>query len=181
MTNCTSLFYLIIIASLFSCKNGGQQKSFANKDSILRNASMEDSVKSKSNRDSLLHRKSSNEIANDKTQNIDDSLANSIVPSKIKFNFFALRKIVLKEPFSSEEALQKLFPGHYYKLEVPYADKDTISLVAWSCPDCPKHKFFGYFSDDSLEIFPLKDSNETRIADTLQFKDDNGKRNIILS
>ena len=101
-----------------------------------------------------------------------------IVQKNIPYNLYAFRSIKLQEPFSADSALKKLFPGNYYKLWT--SNTDSISFEAWSSRASTKHTFHGWESDSAGDIFPFKDSNETRVSDTLLMVD-NGKRNIIVS
>jgi hypothetical protein len=102
----------------------------------------------------------------------------SIVQKKIPYDLYTFRNVILQEPFSADSALKKLFLGNYYKLWT--SNTDSISFEAWSCKRCTKHTFFGWESDSAGDVFPFKDSNETRVADTVLIMD-NGKRNIIVS
>ncbi len=114
------------------------------------------------------------------SSNDDDSVEElHIIPYKIKECFYSPVEIKVSKPFTPEQAMKKLFPGHYYRLPVPYSHEDIVKLIAWSCPSCPRYKFKDYFYQDV--IFPLRDSNETRVSKMLQYTDDDGRKNIIIS
>gem|GEM_PF-2719722 len=100
------------------------------------------------------------------------------VSKKILYNLYEFHSVILKEPFNTDSALAKLFPGNYYKFSED--DMDTVKMELWSCKACAKYTFFGWGSDSAGDIFPYRDSNDTRAEDTILIKD-NGKRSIIIS
>ncbi|HXP51200.1 MAG TPA: hypothetical protein VN922_14675, partial [Bacteroidia bacterium] len=109
---------------------------------------------------------------------MDDTV---VIPGKIKYNLYTFHPCTLGEPFSADSALKKLYPGNYYKL---LTDKDYRPSVfeAWSCKASARHRFHGWADDDSNGVvFPLPDSNETQIRDTLLFTYSSGQRNILIS
>lgn len=104
-----------------------------------------------------------------------------IIPSEISIDLFKKRNISLPGPFSADSAFKKLFPGHYYKLTPPYSDgADTVTLVAWSAHKAQQHSFAGW-PEEGDALFPLKDSNETRLKECIPFVDDNGHKNVLMS
>lgn len=102
-----------------------------------------------------------------------------IIPYRIKENFYTPSELKIPKPFKPEIAMRKLFPGHYYKLPAPYSHDEIVKLVAWSCPSCPKYKYKNYFGDEVM--FPLRDSNETRVSKVLRYTDDSGQKNILVA
>jgi hypothetical protein len=104
-----------------------------------------------------------------------------VIPAKIKYNLYSFHPLSIGEPFSVDVALRKLYPGNYYKL---WTDKmpDSCVFEAWSCRACTKQVFHGWADDDSNGVvFPLNDSNETQIRDTLLYINEKGQRSILMS
>lgn len=107
-----------------------------------------------------------------------DLMDTPILTKNIRYNLFSFHNVTLSEPFSVDSALTKLFPGSYYKLW--RNGSDSVVFEGWRCKSCTKLVEHGWESDDTVDIFPYPDSNETQIVDTLLFTCD-GKRNIIMS
>ena len=88
--------------------------------------------------------------------------------------------LTLNKPFNKVRALYGLIPGRRYHVS-QYENNDTVDLIVWKSNDYTRKKFAGWFLNLPEEDFPYKGGNITEPRDTLMFKDDSGKRNIILS
>jgi hypothetical protein len=110
----------------------------------------------------------------------EENTEGTIIPKAINFDLFKKRTISIDAPFVPDSALKILFPGNFYKLDDPIHDGEFVSLEAWSSPDT-KQKAYPAWFDEMPQLFPLKDSNETRFGDTLLFTDEKGIKNILIS
>ena len=55
-----------------------------------------------------------------------------------------------------------------------------MCLEAWKCPTCSQQSFEGWYGEDPSP-YPFEAGNMTRWIDTLQYKDDDGRANILMS
>jgi hypothetical protein len=159
-------FYFFITIIFYSCNGQHTYNVLTNVNDTLK--------EQKNNTSSLIN------IKPDTSKDLDDDSDISIVPFNIDYDIFKQPILLLDDPFNLDSALKGLFPGHYYKFPLPVDKTDTITLEAWSCAASHPEQFNGWDSGD-IQMFPLKDSNETRFVDTLQYIDDDGEKNIFIS
>jgi hypothetical protein len=118
--------------------------------------------------------------SNDDSGYVETMADTTIIPKKIHYNLYDFHSVTLGEPFNCDSALIKLYPGNYYKFWKN--STDSVVFEAWSCKSCTRHRFRADPGDPGYyKVFPLRDSNETQIGDTILFIDSAGKRSIIIS
>ncbi|PQJ09024.1 hypothetical protein CJD36_020815 [Flavipsychrobacter stenotrophus] len=88
--------------------------------------------------------------------------------------------LTLNKPFNKVRALHGLIPGRRYHVS-PDGRNDTVDLIVWKSNDYTRKKLAGWFLNEPPEIFPFRGGNISMPEDTLLFKDDSGRKNIILS
>ncbi len=91
---------------------------------------------------------------------------------------FGVLGLECKKPFNDEEALFKLFPGNHYDIhddeKHPYVGE---GIAIWRCKDCPVNKA----DDEYPHLFPRKEGNLTEVFKVKYFKDDSGRRNVLVA
>lgn len=175
--------YLILVFFCASCANNASKSKT---EQVIVAPVKKDSAKKDSAKPYLVQVTSPTAISvTEADENEGDGYIHSmddtdIVTGTIKYNLFTFHPATISGQFNLDSALIKLYPGHYYKLWTD--DTDSVVFEAWRCWPWVKHVFHGPFNcdEDPVEIFPLRDNNETQIRDS-DLVTDNGKRSIIVS
>lgn len=103
----------------------------------------------------------------------------SVVPTEIK-GFDTTSQHIFSKPLRLNDVLKKLYPGAYYHVPDELYEGRFLNFTAWTCKRCNVRSFPGSF-EENVDSFPYTEGNMTRFIDTLQYKDEQGTRHLLIS